>query len=164
MWLDLRKAGFHAHNGRSHFSLLIHSFTNRLTFHASLSGKSLPVCFSWGLFYRPVRRPRVCGWTSQHCGWPEQNLNWLGVATRLDSDISHWFSNFLWNMEDNKASIGPTNIAVRFLCTWSHPKPPPAAPGEECLWYWWKKLSKMAGISASRPMKTVSTEVSCIAI
>ena len=117
MWLDLRKAGFHAHNGRPRFPLLIHSPIHRLTFHASLSAKNLPVCFCWGLFCRPSDVPPCArgGWASQCYGWTEQRLSWLGMATRLDSDISHWFSNFLWNFLLNRALFGPTDITVKFL-------------------------------------------------
>ena len=144
MWLNMKKASFHAHNGRPHFSLymLINSLTNVLTFHACLSAKGLPVCFYQGLFSRPAWCPWMRGSSSWGFGWLEQSVSWLGMATRLDSDISHWFSNFLWNFQHNRASVGPTTITVKFLWGWCLPKLPPTTPIQVCLWYWWKNYLK----------------------
>ena len=133
MWLDLRKAGFHTHNGRPHFSLLLDSLTNGLTFHASPSAQGSPVCFCWGLFHRRVWRPRRRGCSSRGLGWSQQNVNWLGFATRLDNDISHWFSNFLWYFQHNRASVGPSDISGKKLKALTHPPTPLPPPLGTCI-------------------------------
>ena len=85
MWLDLRKAGFHAHNGRPRFPLLIHSPIHRLTFHASLSAKNLPVCFCWGLFCRRSD-VLVCA-VGHHSAMAGQNRGSVGWEWPHDSTV-----------------------------------------------------------------------------
>ena len=67
MWPDLRKAGFHTHNSKTHFSPSNVSCTSWLTIQPGIDAESCPGCFCCGLFLRLVRRPRVYGSPSN--GW-----------------------------------------------------------------------------------------------
>ena len=114
MWLDLRKAGFHAHNGRPHFSLSINSLTNILTFHACLSAKALLVCFCQGLFCRPsdvlmyvgghknalaCQNRKTTGWE-----WPH---DWI-VISAID------LATFCGIYSTTGPQLGPITITVKF--------------------------------------------------
>ena len=140
------------------------SYTNRLTLHVCVIANGPSVCFCWGLFYRPsgvlvyagghqgavaCQNRKTTGWEWPHY-WIVISATDLASFCGIFSTIGH--------------QLGPITITVKFVWRWSHPKPPPATPWQMHLWYWWKKLSKMAGSSASRPLKTMPTETPCIAI
>ena len=72
MWPDLRKAGFHAHNNKTHFSPSNDSCTCWLTIQPGIDAKSCPGYFCCGLFLKLVRRPRVYGSPSNGCISPWQ--------------------------------------------------------------------------------------------
>ena len=67
MWPDLRQAGFHAHNSKTHFSPSNNSCTRWLAIQPGINAESCPGCFCCGLFLRLVRRPRVYGSPSNAC-------------------------------------------------------------------------------------------------
>ena len=67
MWPHLRKAGFHAHNSKTHFSPSNNGCTRWLTIQPGIDAESCPGCFCCGLFLRLVRRPRVYGSPSNGC-------------------------------------------------------------------------------------------------
>ena len=77
MWPDLRKAGFHAHNSKTHFSPSNNSCTRWLTIQPGIDAESCPGCFCCGLFLRLDRRPRVYGSPSNGCISPWQADSWL---------------------------------------------------------------------------------------
>ena len=77
LWPDLRKAGFHAHNSKTHFSPSNNSCTRWLTIQPGVDAESCPGCFCCGLFLRLVRRPRVYGSPSNGCISPWQADSWL---------------------------------------------------------------------------------------
>ena len=61
--IDLRKATFHTHNSKTHFSASNNSCTHQLTIQAGIGTKSCSGCFFCGLFLRLVIRPQVLGWS-----------------------------------------------------------------------------------------------------
>ena len=69
------------------------------------TAKCWQVCFSWGLFLRPVRRPRVLGCPLDATGRLVQATTLLEITMRLVDDIDHWFSYVLWQFECNGASL-----------------------------------------------------------
>ena len=54
LWPDLRKAGFHAHNSKTHFSPSNNGCTRWLTIQPGIDAESSPGCFCCGLFLRFV--------------------------------------------------------------------------------------------------------------
>ena len=54
MWPDLRKAGFHAHNSKTHFSPSNNSRTRWLTIQPGIDAESWPGCFCCGLFLSDI--------------------------------------------------------------------------------------------------------------
>ena len=77
MWPDLRKAAFHAHNGKTHFSPSHNSCTCWLTIQPGIDAQSCPGCFCCGLFLRLIRRSQVYGSPSNGCISPWQADSWL---------------------------------------------------------------------------------------
>ena len=77
MWPDLRKAGFHAHNSKTHFSPSNVSCTRWLTIQPGIDAESCPGCFCCGLFLTLVRHPWVYGSPSNGCISPWQADSWL---------------------------------------------------------------------------------------
>ena len=63
------------------------------------------VCFWWGLFLRPVRRPQVLGCPLNATGRLVQAATLLEIITWLVDDIGHGFSYILWQFECNRASL-----------------------------------------------------------
>ena len=61
MWPALPKPATYAHHVNEQFSPLMDSSINKLTNCQYTTAKCWQVCFCWGLFLRPVRRPRVLG-------------------------------------------------------------------------------------------------------
>ena len=96
MWPDLRKATFHAHNIKTHFSPLNDSCTRWLTIQAGIDAESYHGCFCCGLFLRPVRHPWVLGSPSNGYVSPWQADSWLKFTTRLAGEFGHGFSCFVW--------------------------------------------------------------------
>ena len=103
MWPALPKPATYAHHVKAQFSPSMDSSIN--TNRQYTTAKCWQVCFCWGLFVRPVRRPRVLGCSLNATGWLVQ------VTTlRQVDDIGHWFSYVLWQFECNGAflwSISP---------------------------------------------------------
>ena len=105
-----------------------------------------------GLGLQAFRRPRVCGWASKSCGLPEQKGNCLRMATLLDSDISHRFSNFLLHFQHDRALFGPNHHHCKVLCeSEAIPSPYPPAlgkcacgTGEKTTYLKWREI-QLAG-------------------
>ena len=111
MWPDLPKPATYAHNGKERFSSPIDSSINKLTNCHNTTTTSWLVCFFWGLFLRPVRRPRVHGCSLNATGWLVQAATllkftiWLKITTLLVHDVGRGFSYILWHFECNGASF-----------------------------------------------------------
>ena len=133
MWPDLRKSATYAHNDKEWFSSPINSSINILSNYHNTTAKGSLVCFLWGLFLRPVRRPRVLGWPLNATGWLVQAATLLEITNWLVDDIGHGFSYILWHFECNGTLFYP----YRSACGVG------------------KKLSKMAGNSASCALYSV---------
>ena len=98
MWPDLRKAAFHAHNSKTHFSPSNDSYTRWLTIQPGNNAESWPGCFCYSLFLRLVRCLRVSGSPSNGCMSPWQATtgcnsphNWLmSLANDLTALCDMW--------------------------------------------------------------------------
>ena len=135
MWPDLPKPATYAHNGKERFSPTIDRSINKLTNCHNTTATSWLVCFSWGLFLRPVRRPRVLGCSLSVTGWLVQAAALLKITTWLVHDVGHGFSYILWHFECNGASFQATSprkllsFAVTHHFVATH-HPPPSTPIE----------------------------------
>ena len=152
MWPDLRKATFHAHNIKTHFSPLNDSCTRWLTIQAGIDAQSYTGCFCCGLFLGPVRRPRVFGWPSN--GYISLDKQTAGCNSPHDwpGVFGHGFSCFVWYVE---VKITPMDAIWLVLVktdplpatSWLSTHPPSSHPVGVLLLLATpvKKLSKMAG-------------------
>ena len=119
MWLDLRKAGFHTHNSKTHFSPSNNSCTRWLIIQPGIDAESCPGCFCCGLFLRLVRRPGVYGLPSNRCISPWQQTagcnsphNWLmSLAMDLTALCDMW--RWKWH---------------QWMPSWLPTQPPPSHP------------------------------------
>ena len=105
MWPDLPKPTTYTHNGKERFSSPIDSSINKLTNCHNTTATSWLVCFFWGLFLRPVRRPRVLGCSLNATGWLVQVATLLKITTWLVHDVGHGFNYILWHFESNGDSF-----------------------------------------------------------
>ena len=105
MWPALPKPATYAHHVNEQFSPSMDSSINKLTNSQYTTAKCWQVCFSWGLFLRPVRRPRVLGCPLDATGRLVQATTLLEITIQLVDDIDHWFSYVLWQFECNGASL-----------------------------------------------------------
>ena len=97
MWSDLRKADFHAHNSKTHFSP---SNNSSLTIQASTDAESCLGCFCRDLFLRLVRCPQVVGLPSNGCmslgkltAGCNSPYNWL---MNLAMDLAALYDMYMW--------------------------------------------------------------------
>ena len=105
LWLHLRKAGFHAHNSKTHFSPANDSCIHWLTIQVGIDAESWPGYFCCGLLLRPVRRPQVYGSPSNGCISPWQADSQLYFTTWLANEFGHWFSCFVWYVVEKMAPM-----------------------------------------------------------
>ena len=133
MWPALPKPATYAHHVNEHFSPSMDSSMNKLTNCQYTTAKCWQVCFCWGLFLRPVRRPRVLGCPLNATGRLVQATTLLKITIRLVDDIDHWFNYVLWQFECNGASlwtISPwkmhSSAVTRHFVAPRHP--PPSTP------------------------------------
>ena len=133
MWPDLPKPSTYAHHGKEQFSSWMDSSINKLTIYQYTTAKCSWVCFCWGLFLRPVRRPRVFGCPLNATGRLVQAATLLEITTRLVDDIGHGFSYILWQLECNRASLWAisawkfqSSAVARHFVAPRHP--PPSTP------------------------------------
>ena len=105
MWPDLPKPATYAHNGKECFSSPIDCSINKLINCHNTTATSWLVCFFWGLFLRPVRRPRVFRCSLNATGWLVQAATMLKIITWLVHDVGHGFSYILWHFKCNGASF-----------------------------------------------------------
>ena len=105
MWPALPKPAIYAHYVKEQFSPSMDSSINKLTNYQYTTAKCWQVCFCWGLFLRPVRRPRVLGCPLNASGCLVQATTLLEITTRLVDDIGHGFSYVLWQFECIGASL-----------------------------------------------------------
>ena len=162
MWPALPKPATYAHHVNEQFSPSMDSSMNKLTNCQYTIAKCWQVCFCWGLFLRPVRRPRVLGCPLNATGRLLQATTLLKITIRLVDDIDHWFNYVLWQFECNGASlwtISPwkmhSSAVTRHFVAPRHPPPSTLHPPPSTLHPYItacsvdKKLSKMAGNPAS---------------
>ena len=130
MWPALPKSATYAHHVNEQFSPSMDSSINQLTNCQYTTAKCWQVCFCWGLFLRPVRRPWVFGCPMNATGRLVQATTLLEITIRLIDDIDHWFSYVLWQFECNGASlwtISPTKMqssaVTRHFVAPHHPPP-----------------------------------------
>ena len=105
MWPDLPKPATYAHHVNEQFSPSMDSSMNKLTNCQYTIAKCWQVCSCWGLFLRPVRRPRVLGCPLNATGRLLQATTLLKITIRLFDDIDYWFNYVLWQFECNGASL-----------------------------------------------------------
>ena len=77
----------------------INDSINKLTNYHNTTAKSWLICFFWGLFLRPVRRPLVLGCSLIATGWLAQAATLLKITTWLVHDVNHGFIYILWHFE-----------------------------------------------------------------
>ena len=133
----------------------MNSSINKLTNYQYTTAKCLWVCFSWGLFLKPVVRLRVLGCPLNATGLFVQGATLLEMTTQLVDDIGHRFSNILLQFECNGASFWaiPLLKLLNFTVTHHFVAPFYSLPLYKCLWCW-QKLSKMVGNSAIYALRT----------
>ena len=85
MWPALPKPATYIHHVKEHFSLSMDSSINKLTNCQYTTAKCWQVCFCWGLFLRPVRRPWVLGCPLNATGWLVQAATLLEITIRYKS-------------------------------------------------------------------------------
>ena len=164
LWPDLPKGVLHAHHDKTQVSPPMDSYINKLTLHMSIVAKGSSVCFYHGLFYRPVdvrgcsvvHQTAVTGLNRKPTGWELAYDSTVMLAMDL--------STFCGTFSMVGPQLGPLTLVEIFESVNPPANPPPSTPRHVCFWYWWKKLSKMAGNSTSRPLMTVSTEAPCIVV
>ena len=105
MWLDFSKGALYTHNFKSHFSLPLDRFKNRLTVHACTIAKGLMVYFYWGFIHRPVWHPPVLGWSVSGSNLSNQADSQQGITTGLAGENGHRCSYILWYVEPKTAWI-----------------------------------------------------------
>ena len=105
MWPALPKPATYAHHVNERFSPSMVSSIYKLTNCQYTTAKCWQVCFCWGLFLRPVRRPRVLRCPLNVTGWLVQATTLLEITIQLVNDNGHWFSYVLWQFEFNGASL-----------------------------------------------------------
>ena len=140
MWPALPKPATYAHHVNEQFSPSMDGSINKLTNYQYTTAKCWQVCFYWGLFLRPVRRPWVLGCPLNATGWLVQATTLLEITIRLQlvDDIDHWFSYVLWQFECNGASlwaISPCKMQSSAV-TRHFVDPPTLHPYDKCLWCW----------------------------
>ena len=89
MWQDLSKPATYAHNGKESFSSPIDSSINKLINCHNTTATSWLVCFFWGLFLGPVRRPQVLGCSLNATVWLVQAATLQKITTGLVHDVGH---------------------------------------------------------------------------
>ena len=179
MWPDLPKGVLYTYSFRSHFSWSFDRNNNRLTVHACTIAKASTVCFNWGLIHGLVWHPQVLGRSVngsnlpgqadsqqeslQDCSQQESLQDWL---VRLGIDLATFWDLWSWKQPELKPFGHKTVLYWKFLPFHGSPPPPPSTPIVMLvvLTALWNKLSKMAGISTSYPLKSPSTEWSWITI
>ena len=89
MWPALPKPATYAHHVNEQFSPSMDSSINKLTNCQYTTAKCWRVCFYWGMFLRPVRRPRVLGCSLNATGRLLQATTLLEITIRLVDDIPY---------------------------------------------------------------------------
>ena len=144
LWLTLPKPVTYAYHVKEQFSLSMYGSINKLTNCQYITTKCWQVCFCWGLFLRPVRRPQVLGCPLNATGWLVQATTLLEITTRLVADIGHGFSYVLWQFECNGASLWAISSWKMQNLTVTHhfvaPHHPHLPPLYKCLWCWQKTI------------------------
>ena len=105
MWPVLPKPATYAHNGKERFSSSIDSSIIKVTNCHNTTATTWLVCFFWGLFLRPVRRPRVLGCSLNATVWLVQAATLLKITTWLIHDVDHGFIYILWHFQCNGTSF-----------------------------------------------------------
>ena len=167
----LAKRVLYTHSFRSHFSWSFNRYNNRPTVHACTIAKASTVYFYWGFIHGPVWHPRVLGWSVNGFNFPSQADSWQGITTGLAGEIRHRCS-YIFETCGAENSPNWSHLAIKkflhqkFPPLCGSPPPPPSTPIGMLvvLTTLWNKLSKMAGISTSYPLKSPSTEWSWITI
>ena len=140
MWPALPKPATYAHCAKKQFSLSIESSISKLTNYQYNTVKCWWVCFCWGLFLRPIRRPGVPVCPLTITGWLVQATTLLEIITWLVDDIGHGISYVLWQFECNGASlwaISPWKLLKSAVtCHFVAPHHPHPLPLYKCLWCW----------------------------
>ena len=105
MWPALPKPTTYSHHVNEQFSPSMDSSINKLTNCQYTTAKCWQVCFCWGLFLRPVRRPQMLRCPLNTTGRLVQATTLLEITMRLVDDIDPWFSYVVWQFECNVASL-----------------------------------------------------------
>ena len=160
MWPDLQEGVLYAHHFNTQISPPFYRYIIRQSMGACIVANSSPVCFSWGCFWSmsDVHECSVC-----------IQLSLLAVKQRPPSckvsrDLVVILSTDLTTFWANSGTSGSIiQVWIHSVCFPRHfvAHQPPLC---NHLWYWWKKLSKMVGNSASKPSKRTPTELPCITI
>ena len=105
MWPALPKPATYEHYVKEQSSLSMDSSVNKLTNYQYTTAKLWQICFCWGLFLRPIRRPQVLGCTLNVTGWLVQAATLLEITIQLVDDIGPGFSYVMWQFECCGASL-----------------------------------------------------------
>ena len=71
-WICQKVSCSHRHSFKSHFSLPLDKYNNRLTVHTYTFAKASMVCFYWGLIHGAVWHPLMLGWSVNGSNLPGQ--------------------------------------------------------------------------------------------
>ena len=167
MWPDLQEGVLYAHHFNTQISPPFYRYIIRQSMGACIVANSSPVCFSgcfWGM--SDVHECSVCIQLSL-LAVKQRPPSCKVRLTRPCSDIIYWFNYFLGQFRHQWIHNTSVNTQGVLSPPLRGSPPPPTNPHPYIcnhLWYWWKKLSKMAGNSASKPSKRTPTELPCISI
>ena len=149
---------------RSYFSWSFDIYNNRPTVHACTIAKASTVCFYWDLIHGPIWRPRMLWWSVNVSNFPSQEDSRQGITTGLAGETgcqcSYIWDVWSWKQPELKPFGHKKFLYSKFPPLRGSPPPPPftSIGMLVVLTTLWNKLSKMAGISTSYPLKSPSTE------
>ena len=159
MWPDLQERVLYTHHFRTQISTPFYGYIIRQSMCACFVANSSPVCFSWGCH---VRRPWMPGLYSVVSVGCSTKATRLWSLTRPCSDIIYRFNYFLGKFKHQW--IHKTSVTTQRMFSPPLRGSPPRPTNHPYVFTCGtgKKLSKMAGNSASKPSKRAPAELPCI--
>ena len=93
-----------------------HHLINELNNPCVIIANGSLVCFSWGLFLKPVRRAWVLGWSLNGSDVTVKVPTWLEITTRLARKLGHQIGYYLWYLELEWASGETFWLGLGLIC------------------------------------------------
>jgi len=147
---------------KAHFSSPLNCYTNELMIHVCIIAKDSLVWFSWGYFLRPIWCAWVLRWSLNGSGVTGQVSTQLEISTRWSVNLAIKLATICVIYNSNETIWQCSACIHRKTCCFIAPYNPWPPSLRNHFWYWFKKLSKMIGNSASCALQSWSTERDCI--